>query len=69
MEEILTKFDFVMNYYKDDEIKKNNYTKAKKEYFELKTIEDKLSEIDFERLKNIEDVIISEYEYIKNNHK
>lgn len=68
MEEILTIFDVVINYYSEDEIKKNNYTKAKKEYFELKTCQDKLNEFAYERLKNIEDVIMSEYEYIKNNN-
>lgn len=71
--EMMQKFDIVINYYKNIDSKKvDTYTDFKKEYFEKVKAFKILLKQDQERIKNLEDLIISEMEYIEgveNNDK
>lgn len=67
--EYLNKFDLVINYYKDDISMSSKLEKFKKDYYELNKSQQYLAECDWERLKGLEDMIESMYEFIKNNPK
>lgn len=71
--EMMQNFDIVINYYKNIDSKKaDTYADFKKEYFEKVKAFKILLKQDQERIKNLEDLIISEMEYIEgveNNDK
>lgn len=64
--EIMQNFDIVINYYQNIDSKKaNTYANFKKEYFEKVKAFEILPKQEREQIKNLEDLIISEMEYIK----